>query len=273
MKSVLILGGARGIGKAVVDAFFSDGFGVTVVARTQNDIDATVEEFSDRGEMLGFHADISLPDEVQRAVHAHLSRFECIDVVVNTAGIQGPIGLLWENDPVQWARNISINLVGSFNVAKSVVPEMIRAGNGVVVLFSGGGAAYARPRFSAYGVGKTGVLRLVETVHEELMECEARGVRIYAVAPGAVRTRMTEEVLSDMDSAGEKAFTEALTTSEKGGTPPERASELCLFLAKERPVCLSGRLIHVNEPYREYVASFEGKGMGDRGMLRRVGYE
>ena len=307
-KSALIIGGSRGIGRRVALGFVQEGFGITVVARDREQLATAEKELRREGAAQGYLADISSFDDVQHAMEFHLERYKCLDVVVNAAAIQGPIGLLWENEPGQWAKNISINLVGTFNVCRAVVPGMIKAGNGAIIFFSGGGAAYARPRFSAYGVGKTGVLRLVETVHEELRECEEagiktnsgiqgfrdlgiegmketevgqrsggkgeeEGVRVYAVAPGAVMTRMTEEVLSDKDSAGEKAFAEALRTDEEGGTPPERAADLCLFLARERPACLSGRLIHVNEPYREYVAKFEGKEMGARGMLRRVGFE
>ena len=305
MKSVLVFGGARGIGRAVANAFVVEGFGVTVVARTRKEIDATVSEFSVMGEVQGYQADVSVYREVEEAVESHLAKFEGFDVVVNAAAIQGPIGPLWKNDPNHWAKNVSINLIGSFNVCRAVVPEMIKAESGAIILFSGGGAAYARPNFSAYGVTKTGVLRLVETINEELkegetkrrdrpseMSCarhghefhgvkmsEVRGkgeeefVRVYAVAPGAVKTRMTEEVIVNKEEAGEKEFAEALSTNKEGSTLPEKAAQLCLFLARERPACLSGRLIHVNEPYREYVARFKVKKMGDKGMLRRMSFE
>ena len=140
-------------------------------------------------------------------------------------------------------------------------------------IFSGGGAAYARPNFSAYGASKTGVLRLVETSHEELRCACSEGIKIYAIAPGAVRTRMTEEVLACQEAAGQRAYAEAAQTNAEGGTPPEKVAELCLYLAEQRPECLSGRLIHVNEPYKEYVIHFEGKNPGDAGMLRRQPYK
>lgn len=87
-------------------------------------------------------------------------------------------------------------------------------------------------------------------------------MRVYAVAPGAVKAIMTEEELAQRVKAGEKAYKEAMKSAQEGDTSPEKAAELCLFLAMERPACLSGRLIHANEPYREYVARFEGKEMG-----------
>ncbi len=278
MKSVLVFGGARGIGRVVAGAFVSDGFGVTVAARTGEEVEETVRGLSFKGKVLGHQANVSVYSEVKEVVNAHLSKFKRLDVMVNTAAIQGPIGPIWENDPDDWANNISINLIGSFNICHAVIPAMKKAGDGVIILFSGGGAAYARPYFSAYGCGKTGVLRLVETLDEEIKESEgrgvrgeAKGVRVYAVAPGAVKTKMTEEVLANRKWAGEKAFAEALKI-EEGGAPPEKAAELCLYLATEQPLCLSGRLIHVNEPYHEYVEQYEGKEIGDCGLLRRQGY-
>jgi len=101
----------------------------------------------------------------------------------------------------------------------------------------------------------------------------SEGINIYAIAPGAVKTRMTEEVLACQEAAGERAYAEAVQTDAEGGTPPEKAAELCLYLAEQRAVCLSGCLIHVNDPYKEYVIHFEGKDPGDAGMLRRQPYK
>ena len=165
---------------------------------------------------------------------------------------------------------------------------MLRENSGTIILFSGGGAAYARPHFSAYGASKTGVLRLVETVHEEVLEhqriaAETRdavieaGIRIYAVAPGAVSTKMTEEVLESKDQAGGKAYEEALHTKQEGGTSPEKAAALCLYLSTARPACLSGRLIHANEPYQNYVTMLQNdqgsSAQNEKGFLRRVPFK
>ena len=83
--------------------------------------------------------------------------------------------------------------------------------------------------------------------------------------------RRKEQITRNIEEA-KQAYEQALKTWEEGGTSPEKAAKLCLFLAKERPSCLSGRLIHVNEPYRDYVKEFEGKDIGDSGFLRRKEY-
>lgn len=272
-KSAIIFGGSRGIGRTVAEAFIACDFGVTIVARSVEQAQETTEKLSKDGLVQCFSADISEISLVKSALMAHLEKFNGLEVVINTAARQGPIGLLWENDPEDWGNTIRINLLGSFNICHAVIPVMLEQGHGTLILFSGGGAAYARSHFSAYGTSKTAVLRLVETVHEELKEQDKiSAIKIYAIAPGAVKTRMTDEVLSRRDSAGEQAFQEALKANADGGTSPGKAAALCLFLAHRRPFCLSGRLIHVNEPYREYVEKFEGKELAASGMLRRQGY-
>jgi NAD(P)-dependent dehydrogenase (short-subunit alcohol dehydrogenase family) len=284
--SIIIVGGTRGIGLAVAERFMRKGFEAGIVARTKNQVESAVKALRSYGRVEGYTADISNYEDARRIVESHIAGSGAIDVIVNAAALQGPIGYLWENEPAAWLKTININLVGSFNICRAALPYMLKADHGVVLLFSGGGAAYARSCFSAYGSSKTGVLRLVETVHEEISEarklrtCDRknlstneRGVRIYAIAPGAVRTNMTDEVLEHGEKAGSKALEEAVKIKEEGGEPPEKAAELCFFLATRRPFCLSGKLIHVNEPYREYVDRLEEKTQGtvatDYGLLRR----
>ena len=275
-KNAVIFGGSRGIGEVVADFFVSSGFQVTLSARTATQLEKVVHNLSSRGEVQGCVADISVYSDVRNVIETHLSKYNNIDILVNAAALQEPIGPTWQNDPSSWRNTVIANLVGSFHVCHACLPVMINSGSGSIILFSGGGAAYARPRFSAYGCSKTGVLRLVETIHEELQEISQdrkKGISIYAIAPGAVRTRMTKEVLSYAAEAGEKAYQEAVQTKQDGGTPPEKAAELCLYLVTEQPSCLSGRLVHVNEQYREYVKRYEGKEIGAFGLLRRKNYE
>ena len=261
----------------IAEHFVADGYQVTIVARTDTQVAEAARKLSEKGYAIGIAADVSEPLAIRAAIDRHIQAFASLDVVVTASGIQGPIGRIWETDPTDWRRTLMVNLLGCYNVSYAVLPLMMEHKGGTLIFFSGGGAAYARPRFSAYGCSKTGVLRLAETIHEELREDSNEedqndGIRIYTIAPGAVKTRMTDEVIASGGHAGGKAYQEALKTSVEGGTPPEKAAELCLFLAKERPMCLSGRLIHVNEPYREYVDKFEGKDIGDSGLLRRQPY-
>ena len=283
--SVLVFGGGRGIGLAVAESFVDNGFGVTIAARTSEQIDAAVKSLSKKGPVQGCVADVAEFGLVREVIDAHIRKFGEVNTVINAAALQGPIGCVWDTDPDEWQKTVLVNMVGSFHVCRAALPAMIKQNSGTLIFFSGGGAANARPHFSAYAASKTGVLRLVETVNEELLETQSdvsassgveeqgnSGVRVYAIAPGAVHTRMTDEVLSSRQSAGIRASEEALKTRREGGVPPSKAAELCLFLAGERPRSLSGKLIHVNEPYREYAGSLKNRTPDShhRGLLRRV---
>ena len=291
-KSAIIFGGSGGIGRVVADFFVSAGYGVTIAARSRDQVENAVQGLGRTAQTTIEHegagrasggavlsnvrgqvADVTSFESVDRVIGEHEQYFGGLDVIVNAAALQGPIGPLWKIEPDKWCEAVAANLNGVFHVCRAGLCRMFKAQRGVLIMFSGGGAAYARSNFSAYGASKTGVLRLVETIHEELRIACSEGIQIYAVAPGAVRTRMTQEVLACQEAAGARAYAEAVKIDSEGGNPPEKAAKLCLYLAEQRPKCLSGRLIHVNEPYEEYVIHFEGKDPGDAGMLRRQPYK
>src|SRR5437879_12317005 len=106
--------------------------------------------------------------------------------------------------------------------------------------FFGGGAVAPFPRFSAYSASKAAVVRLTETVAEEVKDS---GVRINAIAPGAVNTRLLDQVLAAQDRAGQEFYAKALEQKANGGTPPELAAELAVFLASPAAAGITGRLI------------------------------
>jgi len=113
-------------------------------------------------------ADVTSFESVVGVIEEHVQCFGGFDVIVSVAALQGPIGPLWQNDPHKWCEAVAANLNGVFHVCQAGLSWMLKAQRGVIIIFSGGGAAYARPNFSAYGASKTDVLRLVETIHEEL---------------------------------------------------------------------------------------------------------
>ncbi len=260
-RHVVIFGGARGIGAAVAAAFVAAGDVVTIAARTAREVEAKAAELGARGVV----ADVTDPV----AVDAVLDAADPVDVVVHAAAIQGgagAIGPIWDTDPAAFARVVDINLTGSYVVLRAAL-RRLRARGGSVVMFSGGGSVFPRPGFDAYGATKTAVLRLVESAQRALDD-EGSAVRLYAIAPGAVATAMTQEVLALAALVpGEAESARKIAAGE--GVPPERAAELCLFLATEAAAPLAGRLVHVKEPWRDYV----GRALGpDAGRLRRADY-
>jgi 3-oxoacyl-[acyl-carrier protein] reductase len=239
-KVALITGAGRGIGRSVAIGLAQAGMDVVLMARTAAELEETRGHVAALGRSaLAVRADVGCPEEVRAAVDQALERFGRIDVLVNAAGRQPPIGPLAENDAADWAQTIQVNLLGTFHCIQAVLPGMRQRRAGKIINFSGGGATSPRPNFSAYAVSKAAVVRLTETLAEEL---KPYNIQVNAVAPGAVNTRMLEEVLAAGTVAGPE-LNEAKRRKERGGTAPELAAALVAFLASEASDALTGKLI------------------------------
>lgn len=239
-KVALITGAGRGIGRAIALAFAREGATVAVSARTVPELEETAAQVRQLGRnCLPISADVSQLDGVLRMVNEVVRTFGQIDVLVNNAGVQGPIGPLVENDGDSWVRTFQVNVFGTFYCIKAVLPHMMIRGEGKIINLSGGGATAPRPCFSAYGASKTAILRLTETLAEEV---RALNIQVNAIAPGPVNTRMLQEILGAGDAAGSE-LEPALQRQTEGGVPAELAARLAVFLASEASGSLTGKLI------------------------------
>jgi NAD(P)-dependent dehydrogenase (short-subunit alcohol dehydrogenase family) len=240
-ETVIVTGAGRGIGEAVAHAFAQGGANLVLLARTRHEVDRVARQTAERGvTSIALAGDVSKRSDLHGLVAAALERFGRIDVLINAAGVYGPIGPFAGIDLDQWTAAIEINLMGTVFATHAVLPHMLAQRKGVIINFSGGGAVQPLPRFSAYGTSKAAVVRLTETLAEEVKES---GVRINAIAPGAVNTRLLDQVLAAGESAGNAFYAKALEQKENGGTPPERAAELAVFLASSLGQGVTGRLI------------------------------
>ena len=150
-----------------------------------------------------------------------------VEILVNNAGVYGPKGSSESVSFVEWARAIEINLYGVFLPCQHGIRHMKRGGRGKIINLSGGGATAPLPRLSAYAASKAAVVRLTETLAEELREYS---IDVNAIAPGALNTRLLGEVLSaGSDAVGKDFFDKAVKQRDSGGVPLERAAEfVCL---------------------------------------------
>lgn len=266
MKSAIVFGGSRGIGNIIANFLLDKEYKVTIASRSIADL---LNKKKDNMELI----EVNISDEVKvkSCFESHIQKFKSEpDLVINAAAVQGPIGLTWDLSSEEWQETINVNITGSFNVTKYAVQNMLRKGSGSIILFSGGGAAYSRPNFSAYGVSKTAVLRFVENVADELKNINP-SIIINAIAPGAVKTKMTETIIAAGNSAGTAAYNEAVSTFETGGTPIEQITTLVDFLSDQsKNKKISGRLIHVREDYFGFVNKNNNSNIDIAGKLRRV---
>lgn len=250
-RRALVTGGGRGIGRAIALAFAREGAAVSLAARTAAELEETAALIGAEGGMAAtFLGDVSEPATAARIVGDAARALAGLDVLVNAAGSYGPIGPLEETDPAAWLAAVRTNLFATYLCARAALPHLRSVPTAAIINLSGGGATSPLTNFSAYAASKAAVVRLTETLHAELA---GTGVRVYAIAPGAVNTRMLDEALAAGERAGKEFYARALEQKRTGGTPPERASALAVFLATEAATPLSGRLISaVWDPWEEW---------------------
>lgn len=240
-KIAVITGGSGGISSVVAETLAHEGAKIFVLDRDSVKLRQAVARFSrQKLSVYGLRCDVSKEREVESAVKKIVKSGKRIDILVNCAGIQAPIGPFSENNFSEWVRNVQINLLGTVLVTKNILPQMIKQKNGSIINFSGGGSTSSRPNFSAYAVSKIGVVKFTEILADEVKKY---GVRVNAVSPGAVNTAMLKEVIRAGKRAGAEELRGAKLRAKKGGTPPELAAQLVAFLASPKSDGLTGKLI------------------------------
>jgi 3-oxoacyl-[acyl-carrier protein] reductase len=248
-KAVLVTGAGRGIGKRLALGFAAAGSRVGLLARSRAELDLVDLEISHSGGVaLRLRADVRDPEQVDAAVERVKVQFGAVDVLVCAAAIQGPIGPLAAAPLKAWTEAIETNLMGVVHSCRAVLPDMMARRAGKILALVGGGAAGARPNFSAYAASKTAVVRLVESLAEEVRDLN---IQVNAMSPGGAYTHMTDEILEAGERAGWKELERAEQIRLTGGEPVEKQISLALFLASDRSNHVSGKFLHVNDDWRK----------------------
>ena len=241
-KVAIITGASKGIGKCIAETFAREGCNLTIASRHFDEISAAAEELKKYNvDVLPIKCDVSNPSEVKEMVKKTVGHFKKIDILVNNAGIYGPLGLLSDNDLEFWAKTININLMGTVMCTKFVIPYMMKARKGKIINFSGGGSGgLPTPTISAYATSKVAVVRFTEVIAEEVKDYN---IQVNSIAPGGVNTRLLDQVLEAADKLDKKFLGKAKKQKETGGTPPEKAAQLVLYLASDDSDGITGKLI------------------------------
>jgi NAD(P)-dependent dehydrogenase (short-subunit alcohol dehydrogenase family) len=195
--------------------------------------------------------DVSKWNQVQGLISTALKEAGQIDILVNSAGIYGPIGPTADIDMSAWIRAAEINFFGPFYLCRALIPHFIERKQGKIILLGGGGATAPLPNFSSYAATKAGVVRLADTLAEEL---KMHNVQVNVIAPGLIDTRLQDEVLAAGPRAG--ALLDKIKQVREtgvGAVSPEIAADLAVFLASEASGKLTGKLIAAPyDPWREW---------------------
>jgi NAD(P)-dependent dehydrogenase (short-subunit alcohol dehydrogenase family) len=243
-KVALVTGASRGLGLVIAKKLVQSGANVLLVARDTPALDEALAEIlaeCPKGQFVGeCPADLSKIEEVDRAVAYCADEFGPVDVLVNNAGIQGPLGAFEHADWNAWREVFEIDFFAAARFCRNVIASMKQRGWGKIINLSGGGATSPRPDVSAYAAAKTALLRLTETLAEEL---SGTGIDVNAVSPGAMNTRMLEETIAAGPNGDRRGYGAAVERSTKGGDSPEKAADLIAYLASPASDGITGRTI------------------------------
>jgi NAD(P)-dependent dehydrogenase (short-subunit alcohol dehydrogenase family) len=271
-RRAVITGGSQGFGRAVVEAFLAAGADVSFCARDEEAVLAETrrlrEAFAGRT-VHGAAADVALRAHVDAYLDAALDALGGIDTLVVNAGVYGPMGPIERVDWEAWVQAVAVNLLGAVYTTRRALGALRAAGKRAkILILSGGGATKPMPFVSAYAASKAGLVRYGETLAEELREA---GIDVNMIAPGALNTRLLDEVLqAGPGTVGEAFFRSALAQQEAGGTPLGVGAALCVFLASDAANGITGKLVSAPwDPWNRFEAE-KHRLDGDLYTLRRI---
>lgn len=244
-KIAIVTGASQGLGFEIAKRYLEAGSSLMICARNETLLEKSHRELESLAEpgqqVVAMPADVSRQEDVVALVSETLKQFGRLDILVNNAGIYGPKGAIEAVDWEEWMRAIEINLFGSILMCRAVLPHFKSARSGKIVQLSGGGATNPLPMLSAYAVSKAAVIRFIETLAEEVREYQ---IDVNAIAPGALNTRMLEEILeAGPEKVGKNFYERSLKQKESGGAPLDRGADLALFLASQASDGITGKLI------------------------------
>ncbi|MXZ92599.1 MAG: SDR family oxidoreductase [Chloroflexi bacterium] len=269
----IITGAGRGIGRAIALAYARQGAKLALAARSQSELQEAVSAASELGaEAIAVPTDVTSQEDAERLARSALDKFGRIDVLVNNAGISGPIGPLQGNDIADWISTVTVNLTGTFLVCRAVIPVMLEQTSGKIINLSGAGAANAWSNMSAYCSSKAAVVRLTEVLAQEL---DGSGITVNALGPGSVHTSMWDQMTEQAGQAGADFIHQlGLRVTSGGGASIDECAELAVWLASAESGALTGRLISAaTDDFRSLPPRIADIMAGDAYTLRRVGLD
>jgi NAD(P)-dependent dehydrogenase (short-subunit alcohol dehydrogenase family) len=249
-KVAVITGGGRGIGRAIALKFAVQGAAVAVAARSASEVEEVAAAIrQSAGRAAAIAADVSREADCEKIVRETRRAFGSIHILVNNAGIYGPVQPVERVDPREWDRVIAVNLRGPFLLARLILPEMYERGAGSILNIVSIAAKAAFPLNSAYAASKAGLIGLTHTL---AAEAARKGVRVNALSPGPVpETKMSLELGRNLakhfQADRDDLFAKMLEGILQGR--PQTADEIAsaaLFLISDQASAITGQTLNVD---------------------------
>ena len=272
-RQAIITGGSQGLGLEIARKFVMAGADLMLCARNASMLEAAHAELasltSGEQKIVTKVADVSVASDVLDVVDKTLALLGGCHILVNNAGVYGPKGEIESVDWQDWKKVIEINVYGSVLMSRSLLSHFKSQHYGKVIQISGGGATNPLPRISAYAVSKAAIVRYAETL---AIEVAGKGIDVNCIAPGALNTRMLDEILqAGPEKVGQAFYERAVKQKEDGGAPLAKGAELALFLASSASDGITGKLISaVWDNWEQWPKHLDELAKSDAYTLRRI---
>jgi NAD(P)-dependent dehydrogenase (short-subunit alcohol dehydrogenase family) len=267
-KTVVLTGGNGGIGTAIAKRLLDEGARVAVADVSRQGLISVHQVLRAFDRLKTYEIDVSNIDDVLAFKKRVIEEHGAVDILINAAGIQRPIGAFLDNNLSEWVRNIQVTLLGTVICCQIFGAIFKEKKAGKIINFAGGGANSPRPNFSAYGAAKAAVVRFTETLAEELRPFN---IQVNAVSPGVIRTQMIEETLEAGYYKAGPEYDQLKAREISGFDDPVNVAELVCYLASQSSNWLTGRNISaVWDPWREWTTKSPEELDKNLYVLRRI---
>ena len=191
-KNAVITGAAQGFGFAISKRFASSGANLFLIDKDETELNIAKETNEIKNSVSQTYAgDITNFEEIESTINSIIQNYSNIDIFVNNAGIAGPSFKTWEYPQKDWKSVVDIDLNGTFNCCKAVVPFMIKQNYGRIVNIASIAGKEGNPNASAYSAAKAGVIALTKSLGKELAEYN---IAVNCVTPAAAKTRIFDQI-------------------------------------------------------------------------------
>jgi NAD(P)-dependent dehydrogenase (short-subunit alcohol dehydrogenase family) len=239
----VVTGASRGLGRLCAHELAAHGADLLLIARDQAALTDVAGEITAKclgRQVTTFVCDLGNP-KVPRYLHEAANQLGMVDILVNNAAVQGPIGPAWEVPWSEFEAALRLDFLVPVALCRAVIPSMKARGSGWIINISGGGATSPRPMFTAYAAAKTALARFTETL---AVETAGYGIRVNAVSPGAFASGITKVVRAFAEKAGAAEAATAQKLLDCDDTVnAEKAARLVVYLTLGEGRNVTGKLI------------------------------
>ena len=234
-KNILISGGSTGLGFELVKYFLSKGANVAVCARNKKRLSIAISDILKNRlknqKIFLYKVDVSQERDVKRMYNSISKKMKSIDVLISNAGVYGPKGSFEKISWSEWKEAFNINFFGSAYLIKNFIKLLKKNKNSKIIQLSGGGATSPMPNLSSYAASKAAIVRFSETISQEISKYN---IDYNCVAPGALNTKMLDEIIKAGQKVGSDYYKKSLIQKKTGGNSLENAIKLISFLASKK---------------------------------------